>query len=399
MSILTSGVYTSSVVTSLSSSVTVLSSEFVWTRLCSPNSNRFAFTVNCGPHGSFTMELACSVSSTLATDVSMGLDWKAGVQEWLISQGLRPQNGFEHLHAVPPVSPSLSSSSPAVGSPSGVGSSLHDSRCTIPIVSGTTYVQSGVHPPDDPDAAPLPHSGAQPAYAHGTHPAYVHGSTSVYVHDGPSHTTHYNEINFEYMSVCPSTIAGPSRQTRRSGPINASVGLDALFLSPKSIQNVLVGDDDCLHSHMALHGIRSDGLSLSTARQALAFHLMSEMANGQSHKKRKSRRKAKQAVWTGFTISVGQLGLHPVDCDSSQSYVVPFRTLVKALFRIRLISAVEFSVGQENVADFFAVLKSTEAAIAGSTLPLVLVHPLDDVEDWMPNNLNIYPPLGRAFFL
>ncbi|KAJ7920132.1 hypothetical protein B0H13DRAFT_1867908 [Mycena leptocephala] len=68
-----------------------------------------------------------------------------------------------------------------------------------------------------------------------------------------------------------------------------------------------------------------------------------------------------------------------------------FRTLVKALFRIRLIHLVELFVGAENTEEFFRVLQLTGSAIGGSTLPLALVPPVDDeIDDWTPNNLNIY---------
>ncbi|KAJ7430617.1 hypothetical protein B0H11DRAFT_2376172 [Mycena galericulata] len=74
-----------------------------------------------------------------------------------------------------------------------------------------------------------------------------------------------------------------------------------------------------------------------------------------------------------------------------------FRTLVKTLFRIRLIRLVELFVGLENVEEFFAVLQHTESAISGSSLPLVLIPPIDDyIENWTPNNLNIYVPDGNC---
>ncbi|KAJ6451741.1 hypothetical protein C8R45DRAFT_1113337 [Mycena sanguinolenta] len=57
MSILVSGVHTSSVTTS-AAAVTVLSAEFVRMKLGSPNTSSFAFAINGGPHGSFTVELA-----------------------------------------------------------------------------------------------------------------------------------------------------------------------------------------------------------------------------------------------------------------------------------------------------------------------------------------------------
>ncbi|KAJ6631820.1 hypothetical protein B0H10DRAFT_1975260, partial [Mycena sp. CBHHK59/15] len=49
---------------------------------------RFALTINGGPHGSFTVELECTISSQLPVDISLGLDWKTSVREWLITLGL-----------------------------------------------------------------------------------------------------------------------------------------------------------------------------------------------------------------------------------------------------------------------------------------------------------------------
>ncbi|KAJ7933310.1 hypothetical protein B0H13DRAFT_2650540 [Mycena leptocephala] len=105
MSVLVGGVYTSSVSISLTSDVTVVSLDFLRARFPSRLSQerqaqRLVFTINGGPHGSFTMELACSVSHVLATDVCMGLDWKTGVREWLIGLGLPPSNVFDHLYAL-----------------------------------------------------------------------------------------------------------------------------------------------------------------------------------------------------------------------------------------------------------------------------------------------------------
>ncbi|KAJ6619304.1 hypothetical protein B0H10DRAFT_2026849 [Mycena sp. CBHHK59/15] len=37
---------------------------------------RFALTINGSPHGSFTVELECTISSQLPVDISLGLDWK-----------------------------------------------------------------------------------------------------------------------------------------------------------------------------------------------------------------------------------------------------------------------------------------------------------------------------------
>ncbi|KAJ7912950.1 hypothetical protein B0H13DRAFT_2326869 [Mycena leptocephala] len=139
------------------------------------------------------------------------------------------------------------------------------------------------------------------------------------------------------------------------------------------------------------------------------------MAKGQIHKKLKTQRKTRQAcqdrqydlrsaarhVHTSAFLACEELVLyHLLEACTLASLIalshtsVFFRTLVKTLFRIRLIAAVDPFVGHENTAKFFEVLKSTESAIAGSTIARILAPPIDDIEDWMPNNLNIYPPLG-----
>jgi hypothetical protein len=97
MSILMGSVYTSSVVLSPSAQ-TILSQHFASSRFLLHTSSVYAFTINGGPHGSFTTVLECAVSSSLTTDVSLSLDWKASrvsMQEWFIGLGLNPTNGFE----------------------------------------------------------------------------------------------------------------------------------------------------------------------------------------------------------------------------------------------------------------------------------------------------------------
>ncbi|KAJ7814302.1 hypothetical protein B0H13DRAFT_2293744 [Mycena leptocephala] len=69
-----------------------------------------------------------------------------------------------------------------------------------------------------------------------------------------------------------------------------------------------------------------------------------------------------------------------------------FRTLVNTLFCIRRIATVDPFVGHNNIAE---VLKSTQSGIAGSIIAHILAPPIDNIEDWMLNNLNIYPPLVR----
>ncbi|KAF7358124.1 hypothetical protein MVEN_00860500 [Mycena venus] len=104
MSILVGAVHTSSVALSQSSAETVLSRRFVSSHFPSHPSSLYAFTINGGPHGSFTTVLDCTVSSSLTTDVSLGLDWKASLREWYIGLDLRITSGFEleNLHAILP---------------------------------------------------------------------------------------------------------------------------------------------------------------------------------------------------------------------------------------------------------------------------------------------------------
>jgi hypothetical protein len=71
-----------------------------------------------------------------------------------------------------------------------------------------------------------------------------------------------------------------------------------------------------------------------------------------------------------------------------------FRTLVNTLFCIRRIATVDPFVGHNNIAE---VLKSTQSGIAGSIIAHILAPPIDNIEDWMLNNLNIYPPLGQWY--
>ncbi|KAJ7752440.1 hypothetical protein DFH07DRAFT_1031660 [Mycena maculata] len=52
-------------------------------------------------------------------------------------------------------------------------------------------------------------------------------------------------------------------------------------------------------------------------------------------------------------------------------------------------------VGHENVTEFFHILEVTDSAIGGSSLPLILAPPIDDIDDWIPNNLNIFVPVDQ----
>ncbi|KAJ6569957.1 hypothetical protein B0H10DRAFT_2238085 [Mycena sp. CBHHK59/15] len=142
------------------------------------------------------------------------------------------------------------------------------------------------------------------------------------------------------------------------------------------------------------------------------------MAKGHLPKKLKTQRKIKQArldkqydlhsaaahVQTAAFLACHELILyHLLEACSLASMIALshtshlFRTLVKALFRIRLLRLVELFIGPENTEEFFRVLQLTGSAIGGSTLPLALVPPTDDeIDEWTPNNLNIYVPHGNG---
>ncbi|KAJ6555741.1 hypothetical protein B0H10DRAFT_1208427 [Mycena sp. CBHHK59/15] len=141
------------------------------------------------------------------------------------------------------------------------------------------------------------------------------------------------------------------------------------------------------------------------------------MAKGQVHKTIKTVRKNKQSrldrqyelrsaaahVQTTNFLACQELILyHFLQACTLASLIslshtsVYFRTLVKTLHRIRLLGVVEFFVGHAHVKDFFTVLENTDSAIGGSSMALVLAPPIHDTEDWVPNDLNIYCPLGLS---
>ncbi|KAJ6612464.1 hypothetical protein B0H10DRAFT_2436949 [Mycena sp. CBHHK59/15] len=141
------------------------------------------------------------------------------------------------------------------------------------------------------------------------------------------------------------------------------------------------------------------------------------MAKGHNHKKMKAQRKAKRKrmdrqynlrstashIDTSKFLACNELILyHMMDvCTLSTLIALShtsqlFRELVKTLYRIRLVAMIRLFVGHDNIKTFFDVLEATESAIAGSTLAYVLAPPIDDVEEWVPSNLNIYTPLGQV---
>ncbi|KAJ7881493.1 hypothetical protein B0H14DRAFT_3760377 [Mycena olivaceomarginata] len=81
----------------------------------------------------------------------------------------------------------------------------------------------------------------------------------------------------------------------------------------------------------------------------------------------------------------------PMPCDEP----MPFDPDVR--------QAIPIAFNSKNIKIFFEVLESTGSAITGSAVPRVLAPPIGDVEEWFPNNFNVYPPLGHiapweAFF-
>ncbi|KAJ6544386.1 hypothetical protein B0H19DRAFT_300685 [Mycena capillaripes] len=140
------------------------------------------------------------------------------------------------------------------------------------------------------------------------------------------------------------------------------------------------------------------------------------MGKGHSHKKRQAQRKIQRAkldkqyelrsaashIHASAFMACRELLLYHLleACTLSTLIALShtstlFRALVKSLYRIRLTSLVESFVGHENAKRFFEVLQSTESALTGSTVSRILAPPINDVEEWFPNNLNIYPPLGQ----
>ncbi|KAJ6553727.1 hypothetical protein DFH09DRAFT_1085488 [Mycena vulgaris] len=119
------------------------------------------------------------------------------------------------------------------------------------------------------------------------------------------------------------------------------------------------------------------------------------MANGHSHKKIKTQRKAKRArLERQYELRAAASHIQTrafLACNELLLY-----HFLETLHRIRLLKVVERFIGHENVKAFFLVLEQTDSAIGGSTLPRVLAPPVDDIDDWLPSNLNLFVPLGRT---
>ncbi|KAJ7488610.1 hypothetical protein B0H11DRAFT_2406692 [Mycena galericulata] len=140
------------------------------------------------------------------------------------------------------------------------------------------------------------------------------------------------------------------------------------------------------------------------------------MAKGHTSKKLKTQRKNRRSrldrqynlrsaaahIQTAAFLSFHELILYHLLEACTLSTVIAlshtsqlFRSLVKTLYRIRLVRLISLFVGHENVTEFFHILEVTDSAIGGSSLPLILAPPIDDIDDWIPNNLNIFVPVDQ----
>ncbi|KAJ7070377.1 hypothetical protein B0H15DRAFT_807097 [Mycena belliarum] len=147
------------------------------------------------------------------------------------------------------------------------------------------------------------------------------------------------------------------------------------------------------------------------------LYLSDPMANSQAHKKIKAKRKVQRAradrqyelrsaaahTQSSVFLACNKIILyHFLEACTLATLITLshtshlFRTLVKTLHRLRLIRIVEQFLGTYNVETFFIILEQTGSAIGGSTLPCVLAPPIDDVDDWMPSNLNLFIPRGQS---
>ncbi|KAJ6587249.1 hypothetical protein B0H10DRAFT_2197918 [Mycena sp. CBHHK59/15] len=218
-SILVESVHTSSVLLSSTQAHTVLSSRFVRARLPCHSSPSYAFTINGGPHGSFTVVLSCTVSSSLTTDVCLGLDWKSSVREWYIGLGLSPAHGFDvvtHLRADPPrhdssdVSLGAMATAPSESpSPPGIAAVSTAMVGRFPLIASLRSLASAVGPGStSPSYKPVTTQyNNNDAYA-------LHGH--VFARDGHAHA-HGGYHPVPYNNHC---AAGPSTVRLASGPVS-----------------------------------------------------------------------------------------------------------------------------------------------------------------------------------
>ncbi|KAJ6619347.1 hypothetical protein B0H10DRAFT_2189063 [Mycena sp. CBHHK59/15] len=217
MSILVNGVHTSRVLTSTVSPVTVLSSDFVRSRFPLWPSSRFALTVNGGPHGSFTTELACFISPHLSVDICLGLDWKAMMREWLIGLGQPPALYQSYLHARDPsdvsgcITPFLSLVNLSATSTRGPDVSLRPGSDVSASPSPSCYTRSSTASIPASMIAGPDHCVSRPnltAYAHTTHSnAYAHSPAFAPVHNT---TTNMLAHHCNSVPVTSGVIQGTS---------------------------------------------------------------------------------------------------------------------------------------------------------------------------------------------
>ncbi|KAJ6582383.1 hypothetical protein B0H19DRAFT_1229360 [Mycena capillaripes] len=271
MSILVEGAYTSRLLTSSVSPVTVVSSAFIRSRLPPSQSRTFALTINGGTHGSFTAVLPCFVSPHLAVDVCLGLDWKASVREWLIGLGQLPTDDGRYLSAVDP-----NTSGPAQFPLTQAAASPPSATVSPPVVTGSCPGTGTIFPSNYVPPASSSHTceHRSPAFAFVPGPAHALVQNPAYA---PLQT---HTLSSQYITSDKFTPVPGSSGRSVSGPIfiSASGSLDTLFLSPDKLCNILDGDDSCLHTHLSHHGLSSSGLTPFEARQSLAFHLITGIA-------------------------------------------------------------------------------------------------------------------------
>ncbi|KAJ6613036.1 hypothetical protein B0H10DRAFT_1951834 [Mycena sp. CBHHK59/15] len=240
MSILVDRIYTS-----LESPVTILSAAFMRSHLFPGHPARFALTINGGPHRSFTVELECTISSQLPVDISLGLDWKASVREWLITLGLQPSDEFGYLHAV-----DLSPSSLVSASSKDVADLLsfpqpYPGRLQIrfqvylPILLGLGVSYQGKY-----WGNPIGGNAISPS----VNPVFMHGTPAAFAYSNPVSVLSNNVFTHQYKPVNavlvepPPPIQGPSFSRSVFGPmfpLSPSMGLDALFLSSDPLTNAI----------------------------------------------------------------------------------------------------------------------------------------------------------------
>ncbi|KAJ7606559.1 hypothetical protein DFH06DRAFT_1251020, partial [Mycena polygramma] len=111
-------------------------------------------------------------------DVCLGLDWKAGVREWMIGLGLPPPIGFDHVHAIDPLGAcSLLFLSAHISSPSAHAAVSAKSIHLSDAVAASRPSAPGL--PPAPSAGHLLPSESL-AYARGFSSAYAHGFPPAY---------------------------------------------------------------------------------------------------------------------------------------------------------------------------------------------------------------------------